>query len=193
MEEVSFLPSLVNCLIRHDFNELEGRIVAVIGNYDKLESLTKKFNVPFHCVSHERKSREQHEAEILQIAEKYNPSVLVLAKYMRILSPEFIANFPNRIINIHHSFLLAFVGANPYAQAYDRGVKIIGATPHIVNDSLDEGPIIAQNVIPAAHTHSAKEMAQAGRDGEKIVLARSLKLILEDRVFVYRNKTVIFD
>lgn len=184
---------LSDLLIRHDFNELGANIVAVIGNYDKLGELTKKFNVPFHCVSHAGKSREQHEEEMLQLINTYNPSFLVLAKYMRVLSPSFITNFTHRIINIHHSFLPAFVGANPYAQAYDRGVKIIGATAHFVNDNLDDGPIIAQNVIPAAHTHCAKEMAQAGRDVEKTVLARSLKLVLEDRVFVYRNKTVIFD
>jgi formyltetrahydrofolate deformylase len=127
------------------------------------------------------------------VLEGYQPEFLVLAKYMRVLSPTFIRRYQHRLINIHHSFLPAFVGANPYTQAYERGVKIIGATAHYVNENLDEGPIIAQSVIPVAHTHSAKEMAQAGRDVEKIVLARSLKLVLSDRVFVYRNKTIIFD
>jgi len=117
----------------------------------------------------------------------------VLAKYMRILSADFVSHFTNRLVNIHHSFLPAFVGANPYAQAYERGVKIIGATAHFVNNELDQGPIIAQSVIPVDHTHSAREMAQAGRDVEKNVLAKSLKLVLNEQVFVYRNKTIIFE
>src|SRR5690606_32921674 len=161
-------------------------------NYQNLEDLTHKFSIPFHFISHEGKSRDQHEEEIVATLETYTPEFLVLAKYMRILSPAFIRNYSNRIVNIHHSFLPAFAGANPYNQAYERGVKIIGATAHFVNDLLDEGPIIAQSVIPVAHSHSAKEMALAGHDVEKIVLARSLKLVLSDRVFVYRNKTIIF-
>lgn len=184
---------LSDLLVRHEFNELDADIVAVVSNHQSLEPLVNKFDVPFYFVSHEGKSREEHENEILRLIRKHKPSFLVLAKYMRIFSPEFISRFVNRIINIHHSFLPAFTGANPYIQAYERGVKIIGATAHFVTNKLDEGPIIAQSVIPVAHTHSAKEMAQAGRDVEKTVLARSLKLVLEDRVFVHGNKTIIFD
>lgn len=184
---------LSDLLIRHSFNELDIDVKCIISNYQNLESLVSKFNIPFHFISHEGKSREEHEAEMLSVIDRCNPEFLVLAKYMRVLTADFVRKFSNRIINIHHSFLPAFVGANPYLQAYERGVKIIGATAHFVNDNLDEGPIIAQSVIPVAHTHSAKEMAQAGRDVEKIVLAKSLKLVLEDRVFVYRNRTIIFD
>jgi formyltetrahydrofolate deformylase len=184
---------LSDLLIRDAFKELNANIKCVVSNYPDLEDLTQKFSIPFHVVSHENKSRERHEEEVLAVLDKYDPEFLVLAKYMRVLSPSFIRKYSNRIINIHHSFLPAFVGANPYTQAYERGVKIIGATAHYVNENLDEGPIIAQSVIPVAHTHSAKEMAQSGRDVEKIVLARSLKLVLSDRVFVYRNKTIIFD
>jgi formyltetrahydrofolate deformylase len=184
---------LSDLLIRHSFNELDVNIKCVISNYQNLEELTSKFNIPFHFITHEDKDREQHEVEVLKIVQQYNPELLVLAKYMRVLSSTFVKHFENRIINIHHSFLPAFIGANPYNQAYERGVKIIGATAHFVNNNLDEGPIIAQSVIPVAHTHSAKEMAQAGKDVEKIVLARSLKLVLDDRVFVYRNRTIIFD
>jgi formyltetrahydrofolate deformylase len=184
---------LSDLLIRHQFGELNAEIKAVVSNYGVLEELTSKFAIPFHFVSHENKSREEHELEVLATLSEYEPEFVVLAKYMRVLTPQFIARYSNRIINIHHSFLPAFVGANPYNQAYERGVKIIGATAHFVNDNLDEGPIIAQNVIPVAHSHSAKEMALAGHDVEKIVLARSLKLVLNDRVFVHRNKTVIFD
>lgn len=184
---------LSDLLVRHAFGELNANVKCVISNYQNLEALTQKFSVPFHYITHEHKTREAHEAEILSALEQYSPEFLVLAKYMRVLSPSFITRYTNRIINIHHSFLPAFVGANPYQQAYERGVKIIGATAHFVNDNLDEGPIIAQNVIPVAHSHNAKEMAQAGHDVEKIVLARSLKLVLNDRVFVHRNKTIIFD
>ena len=118
---------------------------------------------------------------------------LVLAKYMRILSPEFVSNYPNKIVNIHHSFLPAFIGASPYRQAYERGVKIIGATAHIVNNDLDEGPIIVQNVIPVDHTFSVQNMIQSGKDGEKIALARALQLVFDDKVVVSGNKTIIFD
>jgi len=112
---------------------------------------------------------------------------------MRILSPKFVARYPNRMINIHHSFLPAFIVAKPYHQAYERGVKIIGATAHIVTDDLDTGPIIAQNVIPVNHTYTAAAMVQAGRDVEKIVLARAVKLALEERVFLHGNRTIIFE
>lgn len=184
---------LSDLLVRHAFGELDAHIRAVISNHNNLEELTQKFNIPFHHLPHENLSREEHEQQLLKVLASYKPDLIVLAKYMRVLTADFVSQFTNRIINIHHSFLPAFIGAHPYQQAYDRGVKIIGATAHFVNNNLDEGPIIAQNVIPVAHTHSAKEMAQAGRDVEKIVLARSLKLVLEERVFVFKNKTVIFD
>jgi formyltetrahydrofolate deformylase len=184
---------LSDLLIRNSFDELDVNLRCVISNYQNLEALVNKFEVPFHFISHEGKERDQHEAEVLARLTTYRPDFVVLAKYMRVLTPAFVSQFSNQIINIHHSFLPAFAGANPYTQAYDRGVKIIGATAHFVNENLDEGPIIAQSVIPVAHTHSAREMAQAGKDVEKIVLARSLKLVLSDRVFVYRNRTIIFD
>lgn len=184
---------LSDLLIRHAFSELQANILCVISNYDTLKELTQKFNVPFYHISHEGKDRAIHEAEVLEKIQEYEPEFLVLAKYMRILSPQFVSHFNNRIINIHHSFLPAFIGANPYAQAYERGVKIIGATAHFVNNDLDEGPIIAQNVIPVTHSQSAKEMTQAGRDVEKIVLANALQLVFNEQVFVYRNKTIIFD
>jgi len=184
---------LSDLLVRHAFGELDANVQCVISNYRNLEELTTKFSIPFHFISHEGKSREEHEEEILSKLNFYKPEFLVLARYMRVLTPGFINHYVNKIVNIHHSFLPAFAGANPYAQAYERGVKIIGATAHFVNNNLDDGPIIAQSVIPVAHTHSAKEMAQAGRDVEKIVLARSLKLVLNDQLFVYRNKTIIFD
>lgn len=184
---------LGDLLLREKFNDLNANILAVIGNYETLRPLTEKFDIPFHYISHENKTREEHDAQILETVKQYNPDYLVLAKYMRVLSPAFVEQFPARIINIHHSFLPAFIGANPYRQAYERGVKIIGATAHFVNSSLDEGPIIAQNVIQVNHTHNAQDMAQSGRDVEKIVLAQALKLVFADKVFVSNNKTIIFN
>jgi formyltetrahydrofolate deformylase len=180
-------------LVRHQFDELNADILAVVGNHDTLKKFTHQFGVNFHLVPHEGKTREQHEAAIAEVVRRYNPEYLVLAKYMRILSPDFVAQFPNRVINIHHSFLPAFVGASPYRQAYERGVKIIGATAHFVNNDLDEGPIIVQNVIPVDHTYSVRDMVQTGKDVEKISLARALKLVFEDKVFVSGNKTIVFD
>jgi formyltetrahydrofolate deformylase len=136
-------------------------------------------------------SREEHETALLSVLGGYDPEFVVLAKYMRVLGPRFIARFPRRMVNIHHSFLPAFAGPSPYRQAAERGVKIIGATAHFVTDALDEGPIIAQSVIPVDHTVTAEEMARAGRDVEKIVLAQALRLVFEDRVFLCGNRTVI--
>ena len=180
-------------LLRHAFGELGGEIQAVLSNYDSLRGLVEKFGLPYHHVSHEGLSREQHEAELLAQVEHHRPDYIVLAKYMRVLTPEAVARFPYRLINIHHSFLPAFVGASPYRQAWARGVKIIGATAHFVTNDLDEGPIIAQNVIPVDHSHSPEDMAQAGRDVEKIVLAKALKLVFEGRVFLSGNRTIIFE
>ncbi len=129
---------------------------------------------------------------MLEIIAGYQPEYLVLAKYMRVLTPEFVEQYPNKIINIHHSFLPAFIGANPYRQAWERGVKIIGATAHFVNNCLDEGPIIKQDVIPVDHSYSAADMAKAGRDVEKSVLSRALALVLNEQVVVYGNKTLVF-
>jgi formyltetrahydrofolate deformylase len=166
-------------------------IAAVVGNYDVLASLTEKFDVPFHHVSHVGLSRQEHEQKMLDIIHRYQADYIVLAKYMRVLTEQFVASFPHKIINIHHSFLPAFIGAKPYQQAYDRGVKIIGATAHFVTNDLDEGPIIKQQVIPVDHNFSAQDMAQAGRDVEKTVLSKALNKVVNDHVFVYGNRTVI--
>ncbi|WED27475.1 formyltetrahydrofolate deformylase [Vibrio sp. DW001] len=166
-------------------------IAAVVGNYDSLQGLTEKFDIPYHHVSHVDLTREEHEAKMLNVIDSYEADYLVLAKYMRVLTPSFVENYHHKIINIHHSFLPAFIGAKPYQQAYDRGVKIIGATAHFVTNDLDEGPIIKQDVIPVDHNFSANDMAQAGRDVEKSVLSKALTKVVNDHVFVYGNKTVI--
>lgn len=184
---------LGDLLIRNAFNDLNLEIIAVVSNYDSLKELTEKFGIPYHYISHENISREEHEKLVIECINQYSPEYLVLAKYMRILSPWFVSNYPNKIINIHHSFLPAFIGANPYKQAFERGVKIIGATSHFVNNNLDEGPIIMQEVIPINHSYSAEAMRQAGRDAEKLALSKALKLVFEDRVFIRKNKTIIFE
>lgn len=184
---------LGDLLLRHAYGELNANIGAVISNHAVLEPLVRKFEIPFHHVAHEGKSREDHEEEVLRLLRSYHPEFVVLAKYMRCLTARFVESFPHRIINIHHSFLPAFIGANPYKQAYERGVKIIGATAHYVTEHLDDGPIIAQSVTSVDHTHAVAEMARAGREIEKFVLARALELVFDDRVFVWRNKTIVFE
>jgi formyltetrahydrofolate deformylase len=178
-------------LIRYAFDELDADILAVVSNYNSLQPLVSKFGIPFHYISHEGKTREEHEEAILRTLAIYEPEYLVLAKYMRVLTAGFVSHFPDRIINIHHSFLPAFIGANPYRQAYERGVKIIGATAHFVNNDLDEGPIIAQNVKEVDHRHTAADMATEGKDVEKIVLSQALKLVFNDRVFISGNRAIV--
>lgn len=184
---------LAELLVRSEYGELGARIGAVIGNHATLATFVERFGIPFHHVPHGGVSREAHERAVGDAIDRYAPGYVILAKYMRILSGDFVRRYRNRIVNIHHSFLPAFVGAEPYRQAFERGVKIIGATAHFVTEALDDGPIIAQSVIPIDHTQSPREIAQAGRDVEKLVLARALTLVLEDRVFLCGNKTVIFD
>lgn len=184
---------LGDILLRNHFKTLGASIQAVIGNHAMLGDICKRFDIPFHLVSHENKNKEAFEAELQAAIAQYEFNYLVLAKFMRILSPEFVASYPMRIINIHHSFLPAFIGASPYRQAYERGVKLIGATAHFVTNDLDEGPIITQQIIPVNHSFSAADMVKAGKEAETAVLAKALQLVLDDRVFVYRNKTVVFD
>ena len=185
--------ALGDILIRHEAGELEANILAVISNYDNLETLVGKFDIPYITISHDNLSRVEHESKIIECINSFDGvDYIVLAKYMRILTPRFVETYKDKIINIHHSFLPAFIGANPYKQAYDRGVKIIGATAHFVNNNLDEGPIIAQEVIHVNHAYGWRDMQRSGRDVEKVVLSRALKLAIEDRIFVYANKTVIF-
>ncbi|EAJ7524089.1 formyltetrahydrofolate deformylase [Campylobacter jejuni] len=183
---------LGDLLIKHYSNELEANIKAVISNHNSLKDLVEKFEIPYHFISAENLDRKEQENQILKCLEQYKFDYLVLAKYMRILSPDFVRHFEGKIINIHHSFLPAFIGANPYKQAFKRGVKIIGATAHFVNNNLDEGPIITQAVSPVNHEFTWQDMQQAGRNIEKDVLSKALDLAFEDRIFIYNNKTIIF-
>lgn len=178
-------------LMKNYYGGLDVEIAAVIGNHETLRSLVERFDIPFHCISHENLTRVEHDKLLAEKIDEYTPDYIVLAKYMRVLNPEFVGRYPNRVINIHHSFLPAFIGARPYHQAYERGVKIIGATAHFINNELDQGPIIMQNVINVDHTYDADMMMKAGRDVEKTVLSRALDLALHDRIFVFKNKTII--
>lgn len=184
---------LAELLIRNQHNELNFSISAVIGNHDDCQGLVKKFGIPFKLVSHEGLSREEHEKQVLEELTKYNPDYVVLAKYMRVLSEDFVKKHQDKIINIHHSFLPAFIGANPYRQAHKRGVKVIGATAHFVTSELDKGPIIAQDVISINHTFDVPKMKAASHDIEKIILVRALRLLCEDKIFLNGNKTIVFE
>ncbi|MDX3959871.1 formyltetrahydrofolate deformylase [Aliarcobacter skirrowii] len=182
---------LGDLLIKYISNELNTNIKAVIANHEDLRNLVEKFDIPFFCISADNLSKEQHEELLKSKIDEFNPELIVLAKYMRILTPNFVEKYKGKVLNIHHSFLPAFIGANPYKQAFDRGVKIIGATAHFVTNDLDEGPIIYQDVVRVDHTYSWEDMRNAGRDVEKVVLSNAFELLLEDRVFVFKNKTVI--
>ena len=164
----------------------------VISNHSDLEPVAKRFEVPFHHLPIDKKAKDQQEAEILGLLEEKEIDLVVLARYMQILSPSFLKAFGKPIINIHHAFLPAFQGANPYRRAYDRGVKIIGATAHYVTEDLDEGPIIEQDVARVSHRCCPEDMKRMGRDIESVVLSKALKAHLERKVIVFANKTVVF-
>lgn len=184
---------LSDILIRNHFKTLGAAVQCVIGNHDVLQDICTRFEIPFFLVSHENKGKERFESDLLEVINKYSHDYLVLAKFMRILSMRFTELFPMKIINIHHSFLPAFAGANPYKQAYMRGVKLIGATAHFVTNDLDEGPIIEQQIIHVNHTYTTADMIKAGKEIEKAVLAKALNMVFQDRVFVYNNKTIVFE
>ncbi|MBE9584737.1 formyltetrahydrofolate deformylase [Mucilaginibacter sp. JRF] len=184
---------LADILVRNYFGTLGAKVQCVIGNHDVLADVCRRFDIPFHHVSYESQTKQQAEQQITDLVQQNDPDYVVLAKFMRILSPGFNSLLPMRIINIHHSFLPAFVGANPYKKAFERGVKLIGATAHFVSNELDEGPIIAQQIIPVNHGYTAADMVTAGKEVETSVLAKALKLVFDDRVFVYNNKTVVIE
>ena len=184
---------LAELLIRNEHNEINFEVVGVIGNHVNCQKLVEKFEIPFEYISHEGISRKKHEKKILRKIEMFRPDYLVLAKYMRVLSGDFVDVYKDRIINIHHSFLPAFAGANPYRQAYERGVKIIGATAHFVTQKLDEGPIITQDIKNINHTFDVQAMKKASHDVEKIILVRALQNVCDDKVFINGNKTIVFE
>ena len=184
---------LYDLLLRHQSGELRCEIPLIVSNHPDLEQVARQFGVPFELVPVTKENKAEAEARQQDLLRGQGVELLVLARYMQILSGEFVAGFSGKVINIHHSFLPAFVGGKPYHQAYQRGVKLIGATAHYASAVLDEGPIIEQDVVRSSHRDSIDDLVRKGRDLEKVVLARAVRLHLEDRVLVYGNKTVVFE
>jgi formyltetrahydrofolate deformylase len=183
---------LFDILGRYSSGELNVEIPLIISNHNDLRSIAERFDIPFHCIPITKDNKEEGEAKQIELLKRYHINFIVLARYMQIISPNLISLYPNKIINIHHSFLPAFPGAKPYHSAFKRGVKIIGATSHYVTPSLDEGPIIEQDIARVSHIHSVDDFIMKGRDLERIVLARAIKLHAERKTMVYSNKTVVF-
>ncbi|WP_421864244.1 formyltetrahydrofolate deformylase [Motiliproteus sp.] len=183
---------LSDLLYRYHSNELDCEIPCVISNHDDLRSMVEWHDIPYHHVPVDKNDKEPAFRAMEQLIEEHQIDTIVLARYMQILPPALCEQYASRVINIHHSFLPSFVGARPYHQAHERGVKLIGATCHYVTEELDAGPIIDQDVIRITHNDSAEDMVRQGRDVEKTVLARGLRWHLEDRVLVHGNKTVVF-
>ena len=184
---------LYDLLLRNAAGELPGTIAMVSSNHGELEPVAQRFGISFHIFPIGLENKKEQERKQLELLARERIDLIVLARYMQILTPEFTANYRNRIINIHHSFLPAFIGSQPYHQAYRRGVKLIGATSHYVTDQLDDGPIIEQDVIRISHRDSVEDIIRKGRDLERIVLARGVRLHLESRVLPYGGKTAVFD
>ena len=183
---------LYDLLGRYNSGELNLEIPFIISNHLDLKPIADSFKIPFYHIPITKETKEEAENKQLELLEKHKIDFIVLARYMQIVSSKLINRYTNKIINIHHSFLPAFVGAKPYHSAFKRGVKIIGATSHYVTEELDAGPIIEQDVTHVSHTHSIKDLIAKGRDLEKIVLANAIKLHSTRKVMVYNNKTVIF-
>lgn len=183
---------LQDILWRNTLNEFNIEIVAIISNHDDAKHLSEQYNIPFHYFKITKENKLEMEKKQITLLHKLNIETVVLARYMQILSPNFVSNFQNKIINIHHSFLPAFIGGNPYKQAFQRGVKIIGATSHYVTSDLDEGPIIEQDIIRISHNDSLKDLIRKGRDLERLVLARALLLHSQYKILVDGKKTIVF-
>ena len=184
---------LVDLLYRHQSGELKCDIPLIISNHEDNRPLADFYRVPYVTVAVTRENKAEAEQRILGLLAEHNPDFIVLARYMQILSNHFVEHYPYRIINIHHSFLPAFIGARPYHQAFARGVKLIGATSHYVTDVLDDGPIIEQDVVRISHRDTIEKLIEKGRDLEKVVLSRAVRGHIENRVLIYGNKTVVFD
>ena len=183
---------LVDLLYRHQSGELACDIPLIISNHPDNQPIADFYRVPYTVVSVAKDNKRQAEEKIQKLIDEHQPDFMVLARYMQVLSNEFVSRYPQRIINIHHSFLPAFVGARPYHQAFERGVKLIGATSHYVTEVLDDGPIIEQDVVRVSHRDTVEDLIRKGRDLEKVVLSRAVRWHVENRVLLYGNKTVVF-
>jgi len=184
---------LYDLLGRQQLGEMEVEIPLILSNHPDLKPVADHFGVPFHVIPVLSGNKEKAEARQLALLKKHRIQLVVLARYMQILGPSFVKAYPNRIINIHHSFLPAFIGGKPYHQAYARGVKVIGATSHYVTENLDEGPIIEQSVVRVSHRDRVEDLIRKGRDQEKVALANAVRMHLEHRILAYGNKTIVFE
>ena len=184
---------LADLLYRHRSGELTCEIPLIISNHPDNKPIADFYGIPFETIPVVKDQKQVAEQNILELLKQHNPDFIVLARYMQILSHQFVSAYPQRIINIHHSFLPAFIGAKPYHQAFQRGVKLIGATSHYVTEVLDDGPIIEQDVVRISHRDAVEDLIQKGRDLEKIVLSRAVRWHIENRVLLYGHKTVVFD
>jgi formyltetrahydrofolate deformylase len=182
---------LFDLLWRQKAKEFNAEIVLIISNHEALRPIAEQFGIDFHYIPISSETKQIQEAKELRLLQEYKIELAILAKYMQVLSAEFVAQFP-KVINIHHSFLPAFAGANPYQRAYERGVKIIGATAHYVTADLDEGPIIEQDVVRVSHRDETADLVRKGKDLERMVLARAVRLHCQNRILVYGNRTVVF-
>jgi formyltetrahydrofolate deformylase len=183
---------LLDLIWRHRAKEFHAEIPLIMSNHPDLQAVVKQFGIDYHYIPINKENKQEQEIKQLELLHEYKIDLVVLAKYMQIVSADFIAKFP-QIINIHHSFLPAFVGANPYHRAFERGVKIIGATAHYATPELDAGPIIEQDVVRVSHRDEVNDLIRKGKDLERIVLARAVRLHLQNRVLVYGNRTVVFE
>jgi formyltetrahydrofolate deformylase len=183
---------LVDLLYRHKSGELACDVPLIISNHADNQAIADFYRIPYAVVPVAKNNKSLAEAQIDKLITEHKPDFLVLARYMQILSNEFVNRYPQRIINIHHSFLPAFVGARPYHQAFERGVKLIGATSHYVTEVLDDGPIIEQDVVRVSHRDTVEDLIRKGRDLEKVVLSRAVRLHVENRILLYGNRTVVF-
>ncbi|MFM9913173.1 MAG: formyltetrahydrofolate deformylase [Methylophilaceae bacterium] len=184
---------LTDLLYRHQSGELDCEIPLIISNHADTQRLADFYGIPFHVIAVNKDNKAEAEAAQFALLDSHAIDLIVLARYMQVLSPNFVTRYPSRIINIHHSFLPAFIGAKPYHRAFERGVKLIGATSHYVTEVLDEGPIIEQDLARISHRDQLEDLIQKGRDLEKIVLSRAVRWHIENRILLYSNKTVIFD
>ena len=184
---------LADLLHRYKNNELQCDIPLIISNHLDTEKLAEFYGIPFFHIPVEKDKKKEAEAKQFALFDKYQVDFIVLARYMQILSEDFVKRYPQRVINIHHSFLPAFIGARPYHRAFERGVKLIGATSHYVTEVLDEGPIIEQDIDRISHRDQVEDLIQKGRDLERIVLSKAVRWHIENRILIYANKTVIFD
>lgn len=192
-----FVSKELHCLHELIWEWQSGNLMAdialVISNHEEAREIVESLHIPFYYMKANKEIRKEVEAKQLELLERYQIELIVLARYMQILTPSFVSHFPNQIINIHHSFLPAFIGANPYKKAYDRGVKLIGATSHYVTNDLDEGPIIEQDIERVDHRDDAAALKNIGRTIERSVLTRAVKWHIEDRILVHENKTIVFN